>query len=729
MSDSPENTMPSPERLLPSDIFRGETPKVLQAEKKHLEPHERYKLHQEELIKAPSLEDVLRKELKDEGKEPPTTVNLTLRAIEGFQRTVREAQDFRRVVRESRDPMDKSAAAVMYARKKEEVDDYKKYGLSFEKAYRDYLSSRNEFTHFLIAQDQIIQLDTMLGEPSFQSLPEDSNLDEKAQSRIERSMRSASFRVHQDQFPEIEATIEALKSVYGEGSPEYQEMRKTLLVGTHSEKPQTKGEMLGELQDLRQQVQELWQDPMVRRFWQEREFDKLMVDFASGEDVIEMQSVIKNLNRMHEWEIQHQRTTIGGILVGPPGVGKTTLVRHYLEEKDRHFAYIDLSEDVTRYLLYGSKAVELKSPTEHFEQLATQIKMMEADDFQNFVTKNAESLQKTANLSGEEAVAVLIDQVVEQLQAGVDQNPELKSLMRDAHDKLVTLAKGAYHKELSTQFSHVVKKNGWRDGIIIAALRRGDSVILDEFNKNKNWSLIYGLLTAKPGEKWYFADNDEEIEIPLHWRMYFTANIGRKHGVFPVAEALASRAGGKVMEQDYPPTKEEMMVALVSLANAEGDFLRSKDDLAKLYVLLYNVFPGVRTAIEDKPQSIPISFRTIRDLGEKLVQYKDPKTGRLVYNPSDKTFDQGLYEVLVDPYKLYEDKTIPREIVRLATSAGLMLDDSIKDQVVGWIGAEEYDRRKKAAEEHKEDFDVIVRKIRGEMQDVSNLAMPTTAKY
>jgi hypothetical protein len=39
---------------------------------------------------------------------------------------------------------------------------------------------------------------------------------------------------------------------------------------------------------------------------------------------------------------------------------------------------------------------------------------------------------------------------------------------------------------------------------------------------------------------WHFADNDEDIKIPENWKMYFTANIGAKHGVFPTPEAFAS---------------------------------------------------------------------------------------------------------------------------------------------------------------------------------------------
>ena len=216
------------------------------------------------------------------------------------------------------------------------------------------------------------------------------------------------------------------------------------------------------------------------------------------------------------------------------------------------------------------------------------------------------------------------------------------------------MAQSAFRTELGNTFAHIVKRNGWRDGVIISALRSGNSIIMDEFNKNKNWSLIYGLLTAKPGEEWYFADNNERIQIPEDWRMYFTANIDRKHGVFEVAEALASRGQAEVMQVGYPPRKEEMLASLVALANPEGDFLRSKEDLGKLYILINEVFPKVRAYIEGKRQVIPLSYRTIRDIGEKLVQYRDPKTKAPVYQPTKTSFDQAVYDVMVESYGLRE---------------------------------------------------------------------------
>lgn len=730
--------MTNPERII-SPHFEGEEELNNRAEetkKEEASPgdYEKrlYKERQEALKKSPSLEEALREEWKTEkGSEAPEGVNLSLRAVESFRRTVKEAQDLRKVVRYSKDAEEKTTALSLYAQKTEEIEKYKDYGLSFEAAYREYVSAQREYFDFVRQLEETSRLEALLNEPDFRSAKEDAKFDKKASSRLGTIMKEAEVSTIAIDAKE---SLAALETIYPKNSNEYKEAAKLFKQegsGIHSAKPETKREIAQKVKELRAEALQKWDNPMVRYFWQTKELDKMLEDFGEGKDVIETQSVIKALNKLHEWEGQHQRTTIGGVLVGAPGVGKTTMVRHYLEEKGRGIKYIDLSEDVTRYMLYGTKSVEFKSPTEYYERLAKDIDSMDKDALKQFILEHAGVVKTVFGAKDDEATVIAVDQIKEALDKGKEgADPSVTEKIEQVKAKMQGLTQTAFRRELSGQFSHLVSHNGWRDGTIIAALRQGDSIILDEFNKSKNWSLIYGLMTAKPGEEWYFADNDEHIKIPKDWRMYFTANIGRKHGGFQVAEALASRANGKVMEVEYPPTKEEMRVALAALSNAEGDFLRSKDDLAKLFVLVNEVFPRIRKFTEDKPQSVPVSYRMIRDLGEKLVLYHDPKTKETVYQPTNKSFDEALYEVLVESYKLYEDQTAPKEVVNIATSVGLLLDDPVKEKVSGWLGKETYDERKKTFTEHSEDFKLIVKRIQGLSRDMADsTAMPEVRSF
>jgi hypothetical protein len=768
--------MPNPERLVPKHIA-GDTeslvgegidktelqiPAIDQtsataeeiAQKTEVQ-RQRYESRWEALDRAQDFEAILAEQLKSRGKNVPENLNLSLLAIQEFQRYVEEAQDLRKQVKVAENPQQKSLALRALAEKKKQIDEYYGFGASFERAYREYLRDQNRFSDFRLKRARIKRLEHLLDEPTFTAETPERSVNEAweqelstsgkrarqvrdkttniaSESRLERLMHEmVENQERQDQEEQQQDLLESLKLIYPEGSEAYNEAVKELVQQDPDklapELPRSKAEIKEEVQRLQEGVRTLWEDPMVRYFYKLREFQDLMAAFARGEDVIETQSVIKHLNQLHEWEQQHQRTTIGGVLVGPPGVGKTTLVRHYLELKGRKYVYIDLSEDVTRYLLYGSKSIEFKSPLDYLKTLTGDLSSLDEQQFDKFVSENAEAIKNTFGATDDEAVVVVLNQIQEylnspQTQADVDAETAKglaqrhKENLQVVQEKITELGQKSYRKQLASEFGHLVKRNGWRDGMVIAALRRGDSVLFDEFNKNKNWSLIYSLMTAKPGEKWYFADNDEQIAIPEHWRIYFTANIGKKHGVAVVSEALASRAGGKVMEVDYPGVREEMQVALTALANIHGDFLRSKQDLAKLFVLIHEVFTKVREFIADKPQSIPLSFRTIRDLGEKLVLYRDPKTKRHIYEPTKKSFDEAAFEVLVGSYPLYEDKTIPTEITNLATSLGLFLQEpNIKDKVVALIGEQTYKDRQEEFNkpENIKSYEQIANEIRG----------------
>ncbi|MDO8618674.1 MAG: AAA family ATPase [Candidatus Daviesbacteria bacterium] len=869
--------------------------------------HEAAAARQEALWSAPDLEGVLQNYLKEQGKEVPEDRNLSLIAIEEFQRRAKEAQDLRRVARLSKDPVEKAYASLLYGEKKKQLDEYLGLGLPFEKAYREYIKAKNDYLELKSTLKSIHALEASLNQPAFSSFkdsPEAKKIDDEAYGRLESVVRQTEVSTLLEKGNEIQSLLGGLKLIYPEDSAEYQSVERELLKLKPADLPKNKKEIIEQIGQKGERAAELWDNPMVRRFWFKRAMEELQNDFAAGKDVLETPDVTHHLNELHDWETYHQRTTIGGVLVGDPGVGKTTLVRYYLELKHRGYVYIDLSEDVTRFMLYGSKSLEFKSAAEAHQNLTERLEGLDDESFRKLISENSQILQDTLGIPQEEAVVVAVTQLEEaagKVKSLVEETIKGSNVLarsetiqefmerarynieRETHDspsfqtfmKVAEALKGIYPKEkeetalqyfdrvqdllrgpkatesqtdtnltdeekklqdevketiklktrkymnddeldkylrgtesvivegnengikyiedalrniyprrdgesslwyfnrvknivegrketsgqskvpetaenftemqqkikdmagrvfrgeLAQEFAHLVKKNGWRDGVIISALRRGDSVIFDEFNKNKNWSLIFGLLTAKPGEEWYFADNDEYIHIPDTWRMYFTANIERKHGGFEVAEALASRAEGKVMEMSHPKSLTEMLIGEVALANTEGDFLRSNDDLAKLYTLIFNAFPDIRNNIAGERQVLPISYRTIRDIAEKLVVARDPKTGIPVYQATDKTFDQAVYEVIVGSYGLYESKVIPTTIVSYLTTVGLLLDDSVKDLIVPrYITQETYDANKKAHDDHKEDFSELLKKLKGmKTEAMTAMFIPESRKF
>ncbi|MDP2625249.1 MAG: hypothetical protein Q8P27_03620, partial [Candidatus Peregrinibacteria bacterium] len=123
------------------------------------------------------------------------------------------------------------------------------------------------------------------------------------------------------------------------------------------------------------------------------------------------------------------------------------------------------------------------------------------------------------------------------------------------------------------------------------------------------------------------------------------------------------------------------------------------------------------------------SYRTIRDLGEKLVLARDPKSGSPVYQATNKSFDEALFEVLIASYAVYEDKTIPKELANIATTMGLLLEDKIRGEMTKWITPETFDERKKTFEEHKEDFKAIAEKIRGMSKNMDATVLPASRTF
>lgn len=747
--ESPESTTPPESGEEPSGA------KTLERDAKA-----KYIERQEALADAPDLNGLLIEEYSKThgGAEAPEKRNLALDLIDGWRVQVREAEALREALKQTvgtgdtqgtAAPKERAKLLVLYNEKRKDVQGVvERYGPSFEKAYRAYMGERLKFIDFSAKRRELVKLQNERMKPEFSTL-NSGQVSDRTRARIEDMAANTRLPEQED----TDELLESLMSIYGEASPEYQAAKEEIMTrarATGSE-PASKLNVGEQIAKLDQEIQELWQEnPMVRYFYRMKQIEDMGTAIARGDDVLETQTVVRAINSLYSWEHEHQRTTIGGILVGPPGTGKSTLVHHYLEKREREMVYIDLSEDVTRYLLYGSKNIEFKTTAEYQQKLISDLGALSDEDFAQFLAQNEKIMGEAFHIDQDEAGITLLAQLQEELDkaetttAALD--PETMKKIQEIKERVLGRTKQAYNKELATQFHHIVKKNGWRDGVIISALRRGDSILFDEFNKNKNWSLIYGLMTAKPGEKWYFADNDEHIEIPEEWRMYFTANIGRKHGVFEVPEALASRAGGKVLELDYPPTSEEIDVALLSISTPDGYFLRSKDDIAKMMVLINNIFPNVRKTLANEKQFIPLSYRTIRDLAEKLVHVRDPKTGALIYRPTNKSFDEAAFEVFIDTYALYEGTRAPgmiggaegtganksagiaAQIADFMASGSLLLSDEVKPRMIKLIGEKRYTELRAKAEGHPKAFEEILDEIMGRFQKEAfsgQAALPT----
>lgn len=642
--------------------------------------------------------------------------NQRLEAVRLYIDRARDVVATRKAVRAANGPQEKAKWTKKFAEAKRKFDEMMDDPAEFpklEKAFRAWIVAKKQYGEFRRKELELAKINVALDQPTVRASAEE-NFSVTNIARLERLSGEEQEIEHS-----VDDDIAALDLLYEgvDGGDEQIELLSTELRGGERKELEYTEMSRAELEKLRgkleRELDTMWQeDIFLQRLEAEHQTNRLLEDLVSGKDVLALPSVIQFENQLAEWERLHARTTVGAIVVGEPGVGKTTGIRDYLEKRGRKYVYIDLSEEVTRYTLFGTKALEFKSSAEYYEELLRQLEGMDEVELKKFIVEHGKTIAKTYRLKGEESEgeALFFQMLQEELSAAAEV-PDLKDKIDDAKARLTAVTQEAFRGEVANRFLHLVQKNGWRDGVIISALRRRQSVIFDEFVKCRDLTLIYGLLTAKPGGKWHFADNNEDIEVPSDWRMYFTANIGRKHGGYKVAEALASRGQGKIVEAEYPPRHEETTVALASLCDAEGYFLRREEDRAKMMVFVNDVIPKIRVELEGKEGVIPISWRTIRDLGEKLVEQRTID-GQIVRRATSKSFDEGAWEILVDSYKLYEDRSMARNIVDLMTQFGFFVDDEWKRKVVPhYLPEDEFTKRREKRDENIPSFDALVKKM------------------
>ncbi len=468
---------------------------------------------------------------------------------------------------------------------------------------------------------------------------------------------------------------------------------------------------LGREQESRmKQVARLWNDPMVRYLQQIHMVKNFVAGIERGEEVLEMPYTVRKWNELVEIEADNPYSTIGAVCVGEPGTGKSTLIRYRLAHTGRTFQYMDLSREVTRYQYLGSKEVNTRSPLYDLKEIIETVQKADEETI-------AELIQRGAKKHGD-YFTMMVEEAAED-----SGNPQRAKLERVLKTKLADV--------LADEVYKAGKKNGWRYGFLMSCLKRSTETgiavcpIFDEFNKAENMDPIFGLMTCQgatdeeagpmpttSGEEvkgnprgwYYFADNDEWMRIPKDWKMYFTGNIGTRHQVFPVPPALMNRLQGKIIQFDYPPIAEEMLVTHALLCDPDLEFRAPYGVAEGLRILIAEVFPKMR-AKKGKDRFEPVSLRTVHNIADILYD----RENEVSKCDSIADLDRAIIRVMLGDYKLKESRELPSAIAEMMINVGLLLSPEVEGDVVEWLcknpkDATEVEQAreniKKAREEH-----------------------------
>ncbi|MFH0860802.1 MAG: rhodanese-like domain-containing protein [Candidatus Altiarchaeota archaeon] len=635
----------------------------------------------------------------------------TMLSVVNVRRYIKEAGQAKKNLISAKDDEEREAAAQVYAYTQKRLDDFLDQSPQFydnetgdflkegkpgqmrpvfEKMHRLFLKEQRNYDKYVDKQDRLSEVEEEIerrGEQRVeivkrQKKGEPGTLDSK-------NMKALAITSRLEEKAEAVDSAEVLgnlERIYSKDSREYKALKARLeskAKGGEEDLKKMHHKKLVELRDgLRKEIADLDEDTMIEHFRTEDLRKKLIKDLDAGNDVLLIPYTVEKLQELRFIEKNNPNTTIGCVAVGEPGTGKTTAIRQHIHDTGREFAYIDMSGDVSRFMLYGSKSVSVGDPIEQFTRLT---KALESFD----VKKVGALVQAGVDAVGPSFLALIDEEIGKEGALNVKNPENVKKQLQDIVEK-------QFNRELATEIYKYGKQNGWRYGFLVDCLRKGVCPIIDEFNKSKDLSLLHSLMTAvpaadeeagpEPGKDadnikkshrgwWYFADNNEWIRVPKDWRMFFTGNIGAKHKVHSVVGALGSRMEGKVIFFDYPPAEQEYEVMQASVSDSDGEVRRSRKDMQDLMVLTGEAVPKIRKGIAKMANAIPISLRSTRQIGGLLFN-------RQTQTPKDIALDKAVKWVLVDTYAITEDKEPAKLVVAELTACGILLSEGIGEKLV-----------------------------------------------
>lgn len=326
---------------------------------------------------------------------------------------------------------------------------------------------------------------------------------------------------------------------------------------------------------------------------------------------------------------------IGGkIYFGPPGTGKTEMAKEVNKQEGYESRVVSVHYWTSFSQLFGEAMLQVKgqglgSQAETLNQAAGFF-----DELRQKGTTGAVAfwriVQRAAEKSGQEPVEFLnrlslkdeegsLILESEGEEEGFRVSLEQKQALLDSYylqlgERILSITEGGISLEDEAEAA------GWVKGEILLAIENGQRVILDEVDKAGPGSIdsLSHLLAISPGSE--FTIRDLDIQLPNWFRIDATANVLELGGEKQYFYDRFNR-----VFVDYPPAKDEMMLASVWLSDREGHINISEYRQYQLSAFFTILLPRIRRMYREDRLAQPVSIRAVKELCNLVVP---PRTGR-----------------------------------------------------------------------------------------------------
>lgn len=329
----------------------------------------------------------------------------------------------------------------------------------------------------------------------------------------------------------------------------------------------------------------------------------------------------ENLLRAAEFLGRKENGIGGSIYTGPPGTGKTRLSVLSNQEEGFDTRVIQIHHYSTFLDLIGERTVQLglDKSTSYQQRLEATKNWLKQDPEKAVQGLRDFYFSKRANgkVLEESFEDFMKNYIVTDKEDEINFNNN-QEISKGFERYLDYQMAGA---SLGLETGNVIDE--WVNGELILAMSQGKRAMLDELDKAGPYSLggLLTLLSLSPGEK--FTVGNKTITIPSWFRVDATANV------LSLSRGNSDQAEGKTKEYlydrfnvipvDYPPIKDDLMIAAVRLSDGAGNLKITPEEQWQIIGIYSHIIPALRSAYKSNTDMAPVSHRLTAELCSFLV--------------------------------------------------------------------------------------------------------------